>query len=126
MVFKKCCCCIELRAGPILIAILQIFASFLNLMAIGKDDVAWLHVTNTVVGLAVGLLLLVGAIEQNLTAILVYLVFDIVDILFGVVCAITMFAAAVQFSTAKDDMLALVKLSGDLGVKLTNEDLDTL
>ena len=76
MVFKKCCCCIELRAGAIVLAILQVFGSFIDLAAIGKDGRTWLHVTNTAVELAVGILLLGAAIKQNLAATLVYLVLN--------------------------------------------------
>ena len=126
MVFQKCCCCIELRAGAIALAILQVFGSFIDLAAIGQDGRTWLHVTNTVFGLAAGILLLGAAIKRNLTATLVYLVLDMINILFGVVCAIIMFVAAAQFSTSKDDVHALEELSRDFGMQLTNEDLDTL
>ena len=73
---SKCCCCVDLRTGAIVMAILQLIAGA-GMFANGG---AWQDILNAVVGIGAGACLLFGAIKYNQMATLVYLVFQMIAI----------------------------------------------
>ena len=89
MVLDKCCCCVELRVGTIVIAILQIIGGLGNLGA-GQG---WNNIIGMIMGVAAGACLLYGAIAYNPTATLVNLIFSMIGIVFCVIIAIIAFAS---------------------------------
>ena len=71
MALSKCCCCVDLRTGAIVIAVLGLLGSFANFqhgLVVG--------IISCVGGLAANLCLLHGAIKYNRTTTLVYLILD--------------------------------------------------
>ena len=82
---SKCCCCIELRTGVIVIAVLQILGAvgvlgygiFLGTIA---PIVALIGLIN-LVGLVAGATLLIGGIWYNTTAIILYIVLAVIEII---------------------------------------------
>ena len=88
MVFNKCCCCVELRAGTIVIAILQIIQGVGGLGA-GQG---WSNIIGMIVAVAAGVCLLYGAIAYNPTATLVNLIFSMIGIVFCLIISIMAFS----------------------------------
>ena len=87
----KCCCCFDLRTGSIIIAVLQIVGSLGMLGGATDEKTCW----SVLVGVAAGICLLIGAIKSNASAILVYLILAMIDIVLQVVVGI-LFVQAVQ------------------------------
>ena len=78
-VLTKCCCCVDLRTGAMVMAILQVLGglgSFAGQASGGPGMLA-----NGVLALVAGLCLLYGAIKYEPTATLVYLVFQMLSII---------------------------------------------
>ena len=89
---NKCCCCVDLRTGAIVIAILQLIGGA-GCFGMGASE--WQNIMNGVVGLLAGVCLLVGAINYHQTATLVYLVLDMIAIvLVGVAMAVIIIGGA--------------------------------
>ena len=89
---NKCCCCVDLRTGAIVIAILQLIGGA-GCFGMGASE--WQNIMNGVVGLLAGVCLLVGAINYHQTATLVYLVLDMIAIvLAGVAMAVIIIGGA--------------------------------
>merc|ERR1712141_553159 len=83
---NKCCCCVDLRTGAIVISILQLLGGA-GCFGMGASE--WPNILNGVVGLLAGLCLLFGAIKYHQTATLVYLVLDMIAIILaGVAMAV--------------------------------------
>ena len=95
---KKCCCCVDLRTGAIVMAILQLIGgagmcgmgAYLNILS----DILVYPSIGIFVG--AGVCLLFGAIKYHQLATQVYLVFQMIAIVLagvGIIYAIVVFAA---------------------------------
>ena len=73
----KCCCCVDLRTGAILIAVLGIVGS-LGSLALKTD---WITITEVILGVLVYFCLLYGAIKINTIAVLIFLILDVIQII---------------------------------------------
>ena len=82
MALNKCCCCVNLRTGAIVIAILGILGSFGQLH--DKDHI-YIGIISVVVGVLANLFLLHGAIKYNKTTTLVYLILEAIFIIWYIV-----------------------------------------
>ena len=93
---KKCCCCIDLRAGCIIIAILGIIASSGWFAYNSKDDNGsyYVVVSGSVLGLIGNICLLFGAIMTNKIAVAVYLALELIHLVLSFVFSILLFVAA--------------------------------
>ena len=78
MALNKCCCCVNLRTGAIVIAILGILGSFGQLH--DKEHI-YIGIISVVVGVLANLFLLHGAIKYNKTTTLVYLILEAIFII---------------------------------------------
>ena len=87
MVFNKCCCCLDLRVGSIVIAVLQI------LQGLGSFSEGTASIVSGIACIAAGALLLYGAIKYHQTAVLVYLIIGMIGIVLVVIKAIMSFIA---------------------------------
>ena len=90
---KKCCCCVDLRTGAILMAIVEIIG---GLGMFGKSQLGWHDVLNNVFAIGAGVCLLFGAIKYHQLATQVYLVLQMIAIVLtgvGIIYAIVVFAA---------------------------------
>ena len=76
MALGKCCCCVELRTGAIIIAVLGLIASFGSF----QHGVV-IGIIFFVYGLVQNLCLLHGAIKYNRTTTLVYLIMEAIYII---------------------------------------------
>lgn len=76
MVFTKCCCCVDLRVGAIVIAILDIIA---GLAGFGRGA-TWDNIIGCLALLAAGVCLLYGGIKYHQITTTVYLVFQMIGI----------------------------------------------
>ena len=74
---EKCCCCVDLRTGAIVIAVLGIVWSFGYL----SYSIDWLIITDVISGLIVSFCLLFGAIKVNEIAVLIYLILNVLQII---------------------------------------------
>ena len=84
MVLDKCCCCLDLRIGAILIAIFQIISSLVTCVSL----VTWNTVVIAILCVASGKCLLFGVIRPHQTATMVSLVLSMAGVLFYVVAVI--------------------------------------
>ena len=88
----KCCCCIDLRVGAIVIAILEIIGGLCNFGNMQGN--VWGSVICAIASILAGLCLLFGAIKYNQVAVIVNLVFSMIAIVFYAIVAIMVFIAA--------------------------------
>ena len=72
------CCCLDLRTGAIVIAVLGIVGSLGNL----AFSTHWIIITEVITGLLVSFCLLFGAIKVNKIAVLIYLILNLLQIIF--------------------------------------------
>ena len=87
-VLTKCCCCVDLRTGAMVMAILQVLAGLGSFG--GQASAGPGIVVNGVLALVAGLCLLYGAIKYEPTATLVYLVFQMLSIITVTIVAIVL------------------------------------
>jgi len=92
MIFGKCCCCIDLRAGAIVIAVLNILAGLGNFKNINE----WESIVAGIVGILAGACLLFGAIKYNQIGVIVHLVFSMIAIVMYVILGIIILVLALQ------------------------------
>ena len=78
MMFQNCCCCIDLRVGTIIIAILEIIGGLCNLAG-GRD---WDNIVVVCASAVAGICLLYGAIRCQQIPILINLICHMTAILF--------------------------------------------
>ena len=78
VVIKKCCFCLDLRTGCIVIAMLTILAGLSTLIRV---PFTWYMIFAAVTGSLSGSLLLYGAIRSNITATTSYLVMEVIGII---------------------------------------------
>ena len=86
---KKCCCCVDLRTGAIVMAVLEIIGG-LGMFAGGL----WQDILSAVVTIGAGVCLLFGAIKYHQLATLVYLVLQMIAIVLSGVAMIMVIIAA--------------------------------
>ena len=87
MVFNKCCCCIDLRTGCIIIGILQIIGGPGNL----SQSVNWASIIGAIASVIAGACLLFGSIKYNPIGVLINLVSTAISSLFLLILAILVF-----------------------------------
>jgi len=102
----KCCCCVDIRTGAIVIAVLGIVGSFGNL----AFSTYWMMIGEIIWRLVVSFCLLFGAIKVNEIAVLIYLILTILQI-------ISEFAVGIFFLVAGS---ALKLVSQDDGFAVAN------
>ena len=97
----KCCCCFELRTGSIIIAILQM-VGLLGTLGWNMDRTWGMEpIWETaifclfVIGVAIGICLLIGAINFNPSAILVYLILAWIYII--LICLLGIYVCVLSF-----------------------------
>ena len=101
---KKCCCCVDLRTGAIVMAILEIIGG----LGMFGNPGGWPNYLNAVITIGAGACLLFGAIKCHQTAIpptinsikyhqLVYLVLEMVAL---VLIGVAMFMAIIWATAA--------------------------
>ena len=73
----KCCCCVDLKTGAIVIAVLGIVGSFVNL----AFSTNWTMIGEIILMLVVSFCLLFGAIKENEIAVLIYLILNMLQII---------------------------------------------
>ena len=108
MVLEKCCFCIDLRNGAIVIAILHMVAA---LGQLGTTAISWITIVDVLLGLIAGAVLLYGAIKYNTVAIIIHLVLALLEIVFLLATAITSFVA---YDVGEDSFHTLALVSGGL------------
>ena len=88
MVLEKCCFCVDLRNGAIVIGTLHMVAA---LGQLGTTAIAWITIVDVILGLIAGAVLLYGAIKYNTVAIIIHLVLALIEIVFLLATAIMIF-----------------------------------
>ena len=91
MVLEKCCFCVDLRNGAIVIATLHMVAA---LGQLGTTAISWITIVDVLLGLIAGAVLLYGAIKYNTVAIIIHLVLALIEIVFLLATAIMIFVRA--------------------------------
>ena len=100
MGLNNCCCCIDLRVGAIIIAVLQILeglGSFAQYSDGFDPKTGWIAIVICILCLAPGVCLLYGAITYNACATLANLIITAISILmfmFGGIAVCVLFALA--------------------------------
>ena len=92
---SKCCCCVELRTGAIVIAVLQILGALGNLWS----RIGWETLVYAAIGVACGLCLLFGAIKNNAIGTLINLILTALGVFWTIMIAGVFF----YFSANADD-----------------------
>ena len=87
---SKCCCCVPLRTGSIILAILGIIGGIITLVSAGGQ---WVYIVNAIFNLIAYGALLLGALRSNDRAVLVNLVFTGLAIAMGIVFGIIVIAS---------------------------------
>jgi len=108
----KCCCCLDLRTGAIVIAVLGIVGSFVNL----AFSTNWTMIGEIILMLVVSFCLLFGAIKVNEIAVLIYLILNILQI-------ISEFAVGIFFLVAGSAWKVVSQVHQDDGSTVTTEAL---
>ena len=101
MVFNKCCCCVDLRSGCIIIGILQILGGLGNFRFLD-----WITIITGIVNIGSGACLLFGTIKYNQVGILINLICTVIATVLGFVVAILFFiGASASINEDSDDFL---------------------
>ena len=94
---SNCCCCLQLRTGSIILAVLGLLGVIFTLVNSGGR---WFYILLGIYFLIPYAALLFGAIKYNKRAVLVYLVcatiFPIIDIVFGIVAIVSIETIAAE------------------------------
>ena len=88
MALEKCCFCVDLRNGAIVIGTLHMVAALGQLVT---TAIAWINIVDVILGLIAGAVLLYGAIKYNTVAIIIHLVLALIEIVFLLATAIMIF-----------------------------------
>ena len=100
---KKCCCCVDLRTGAIVMAILQLIGGA-GMFGMGAE---WQNILSALVGVGAGVCLLFGAIKYHQQATLVYLVLQMIAIVLIVVAIIVAIVAFAALSGAAVTLIVI-------------------
>ena len=106
---KKCCCCVDLRTGAILMAIVEIIG---GLGMFGKSQLGWHDVLNNVFAIGAGVCLLFGAIKYHQLGTRVYLVLQMIAI---VLLGVAMLMAIIWATAAASAVSERHGLQGNEG-----------
>ena len=87
---KKCCCCVPLRSGSIVLSVLGLMGG-VGMMLRGFSD--WSNVVSGILHILAYATLMYGCLKNHPTAVLVYLVLDALSIIVTIVIAILCIAA---------------------------------
>ena len=98
-VLTKCCCCVDLRTGAMVMAILQVLGVLGSFGSRGMDGGLAMFVSGGL-ALVAGLCLLYGAIKYEPTATLVYLVFQMLPIITVTIMAMLLVLACTVATVA--------------------------
>ena len=106
---SKCCCCVPLRTGSLVIAILGILGG-LGLLAFskGQTSIRWPNIVEGIFVLLPYSFLLFGALKYNDKAVLVCVVLTALSIIIGIVFGII---AIVNIDFLSLNWLMIVRLS---------------
>ena len=98
MALGKCCCCVDLRTGAMIIAVIGVVGAFINLGAgQGWDNICFL-----ISQLAASGCLLYGAIKREKVPTIIYLIFDMISIILIAIIIILLIVAIAAASIACD------------------------
>jgi len=95
----KCCCCVDLRTGAIVIAVLGIVGSLGNLALV----INWITIIEVILGLLVSFCLLFGAIKENKIAVLIYLILQMIEIILMFAVGIFYLVRGSEWKVASQD-----------------------
>ena len=87
----KCCCCVPLRTGSIVLSVLGLMGG-VGMMLRGLSD--WSNVVSGILTILAYAILMYGCLKNHPTAVLVYLVLDALAIILMIFIAILSIAAA--------------------------------
>lgn len=108
MILEKCCFCVDLRNGAIVIATLHMVVGMGHFVTM---FINYLGIADIILGLIAGAVLLYGAIKYNTLAIIIHLVLALLEIVFLLATAITSF---VFYDVGEDLLQTLALVSGSL------------
>ena len=101
MVLGKCCCCVDLRVGSIVIAIIGFVGGFGNLgVSLKQDGAEWSSICFAISQSVASGCLLYGAIKREKTPTLIYLAFEMVSIILLAIIIILTIIAMLAASSA--------------------------
>ena len=86
----KCCCCVPLRSGSIVLSVLGLMGG-VGMMLRGFSD--WSNVVSGILHILAYATLMYGCLKNHPTAVLVYLVLDALSIIFMIFIGILCIAA---------------------------------
>ena len=86
----KCCCCIPLRTGSIVLSVLGLMGGVGMML---RDFSDWSNVVSGILTILAYATLMYGCLKNHPTAVLVYLVLDALAIIFSIFIAILSIAA---------------------------------
>ena len=111
MVFKNCCCCIDLRIGAMIIAILNILEG-LSTFGMKLD---WYVILGAITAVLSGICLLYGSIKYHETTTIIHLIFSMMSVVIYVISAIFLLVGAGAFESAgMDENAARLNGNGDV------------
>ena len=101
----KCCCCISLRTGSVILGVLGLIGAIVTLCySAGNGG----YLTTGIIYFISHSFLLYGAVTNNYTAVLVYLVFTAIGILLDLIFGILIFASVGILVPALSNDCALI------------------
>ena len=99
--FTKCCCCVPLRVGCMVLAVIGLMGA-VGLIISGHSN--WSNVVYGIFNIVPYAALLLGAIQNNHTAILFYLVLEAIAVILGIVFGVIVVAASTAILTTGLDV----------------------
>ena len=113
MVLEKCCFCLDLRKGAIVIAIFHMVLALAQIFTMLR--IIFTAIGVVIFGLIAGAVLLYGAIKYNTVAIIIHLVLALIEILILLTNVILIFhAVGISDGTLVDWFYTLLVVSGVL------------
>ena len=97
---KKCCCCVPLRVGCMVLAVIGLMGA-VGVIINGYSN--WSNVVYGIFNIVPYAALLLGAIQNNQTAILFYLVLEAIAVILGIVFGVIVVAATSAILTTELD-----------------------
>ena len=98
--FTKCCCCVPLRVGCMVLAVIGLMGA-VGLIISGHSN--WSNVVYGIFNIVPYAALLLGAIQNNHTAILFYLVLEAIAVILGIIFGVIVVAGATAILTGLQD-----------------------
>ena len=118
MLLNKCCCCVDLRTGAIILAVLGIVSS-VSLCISGQAG--WQDVIGLILGLITNGCLAFGAIKYNKTATLISVVVEMIYIVWLVIVLVLLivWGSAATVASQSPNLNSDEKEPADVAVRLT-------